>query len=316
MHHMKILHSLLDIPTLKDVYPEIGLTIGNFDGVHLGHRELLKKIKQTCVEKNLQFVVVTFVPHPQKILQPERERFLINSYEHRRSLLQGLGVDYLIEMTFTRDFSTLQADEFLSKYLLIYPRLKDFYLGYDFAFGANKQGTYDLVKTVCAPLNVQVEIQPKYEFNGKVVSSSFIRDCLVSGNIAEVEELLSRAFHLEGVVVKGEGRGKKIGFPTANIQVSGDLIVPNKGVYITRTKYNGMIYKSITNIGNNPTFKDTDHVHIETNLFDFDTDIYGENLDIEFLHKIRDEKKFSTVNDLIAQIKADVNLAKEFLSKR
>jgi len=260
---MKILHSLLDIPTLKDVYPEIGLTIGNFDGVHLGHRELLKKIKQTCVEKNLQFVVVTFVPHPQKILQPERERFLINSYEHRRSLLQGLGVDYLIEMTFTRDFSTLQADEFLSKYLLIYPRLKDFYLGYDFAFGANKQGTYDLVKTVCAPLNVQVEIQPKYEFNGKVVSSS-----------------------------------------------------PNKGVYITRTKYNGMIYKSITNIGNNPTFKDTDHVHIETNLFDFDTDIYGENLDIEFLHKIRDEKKFSTVNDLIAQIKADVNLAKEFLSKR
>jgi len=311
---MKILHSLRDIPKINDVYPEIGLTIGNFDGVHLGHRQLLKKIKSECVSKKLSFVVMTFIPHPQKILQPEKERFLINSYDQRRKLLRKLGVDFLIEMGFTRDFSTQPPEKFLQDHLLFYPKLRDFYLGYDFAFGANKQGDFDLVKALCKPLNVEVEIQPKFEFKGKVVSSSLIRERIISGNLGEAQELLDRPFHLEGVVVKGEGRGRKIGFPTANIQVSPDLIVPHRGVYITRTIYNGMTYNSITNIGHNPTFKDTHQLHIETNLFDFDTDIYGETLDIEFLQKVRDERKFPTVNDLIAQIKDDVCTAKNFLS--
>ena len=311
---MRILHNLLDIPKINGELPAIGLTIGNFDGVHIGHRQLLKKIKSDCLAKNLLFVVVTFVPHPQKILQPDKERFLINSYEQRRTLLKKLGVDVLVEMKFTRDFSTLKAEEFLSKYLLSYPNLKDFYLGYDFAFGANKEGDYDLVKSICHPRGVEVEIQPKFEFHGQVVSSSLIRERLLSGKIDEVEAILERPYHMEGVVVKGEGRGKKIGFPTANIQVSQDLLVPHKGVYVTRTIYNGMTFKSVTNIGNNPTFKDGNQIHIETNLFDFDTDIYGEMLDIQFLHKIRDEKKFPTVNDLISQIKADVDFAKDFLS--
>lgn len=310
---MKILHNLLDIPKDKDGWPAIGLTIGNFDGVHIGHRELLKKIKSECQAKNLLFVVVTFVPHPQKILQPEKDRFLISSYEHRRVLLKRLGVDVLIEMNFTRDFSTLKAEEFVSQYLLTYPNLKDFYLGYDFAFGANKEGGHDLVNAICHPKGVEVEIQPKYEFQGKVVSSSMIRERLLSGKIDEVESILQRPFHLEGVVVKGEGRGKKIGYPTANIQVSPDLIVPQKGVYVTRTIYKGMTYQSVTNIGNNPTFKDGNQLHIETNLFDFNMDIYGEILDIQFLHKLRDERKFSTVNDLIVQIKLDVEAAKKFL---
>lgn len=313
---MKILHNLLDIPKDKDGWPAIGLTIGNFDGVHIGHRELLKKIKSECKAKNLLFVVVTFVPHPQKILQPEKERFLISSYDQRRELLKRLGVDVLVEMNFTRDFSTLKAEEFVSQYLLTYPNLKDFYLGYDFAFGANKEGGHDLVNAICHPKGVEVEIQPKYEFQGKVVSSSMIRERLLSGKIDEVESILQRPFHLEGVVVKGEGRGKKIGFPTANIQVSADLIVPQKGVYVTRTIYKGMTYQSVTNIGNNPTFKDGNQLHIETNLFDFNMDIYGELLDIQFLHKLRDERKFPTVNDLIAQIKLDVEAAKKFLGSK
>jgi riboflavin kinase / FMN adenylyltransferase len=313
---MKILHNLLDIPKVKDGWPAIGLTIGNFDGVHSGHRELLKKIKSECKAKNLLFVVVTFVPHPQKILQPEKERFLISSYDQRRELLKRLGVDILVEMNFTRDFSTLKAEDFVSGYLLTYPNLKDFYLGYDFAFGANKEGGHDLVNAICHPKGVEVEIQPKYELDGKLVSSSMIREKLLSGKIDEVEAILQRPFHLEGVVVKGEGRGKKIGFPTANIQVSPDLIVPQKGVYVTRTIYKDMTYQSVTNIGNNPTFKDGNQLHIETNLFDFNMDIYGEILDIQFLHKLRDERKFPTVNDLIAQIKLDVESAKKFLGTK
>lgn len=312
---MKVLPSLLDLPAVNGVLPQIGLTIGNFDGVHLGHRQLLRKIKAECEEKNLKFVVVTFVPHPQKILNPERERFLINSYKKRRTLLADLGVDFLIEMKFTRDFSTLKADEFLSRYLLIYQGLRHFYLGYDFAFGANKEGGHDLVHQVCRPRGVEVEIQPKYEFNHEIVSSSLIREKLQAGDLDEIETLLERPFHIEGVVVKGEGRGKKIGFPTANIQVSEDLIVPQKGVYVTRTTYKGMTYQSVTNIGNNPTFKDSAQISIETNLFDFDLDIYGEVLEIQFLHKLRDEKKFPTVNDLISQIRADVESARAYLAK-
>jgi riboflavin kinase/FMN adenylyltransferase len=311
---MKILHNLLDIPRDRDGFPPIGLTIGNFDGVHIGHRELLGKIKTKCHSKNLLFVVVTFVPHPQKILQPDKDRFLINSYEQRRSLLQQIGVDILIEMKFTRDFSTLKPQEFLSKYVLSYPNLKDFYLGYDFAFGANKEGDHDLVNSICHPRGVEVEIQTKFEFHGKVISSSLIRERLLSGEIDQVQNILERPFYLEGVVIKGAGRGKKIGFPTANIQVSQDLIIPQKGVYITRTVYKGMTYQSVTNIGNNPTFKDGHQIHIETNLFDFNMDIYGETLEIQFLYKLRDEKKFPTVNDLINQIKADVDSAKEYLS--
>lgn len=311
---MKILHNLLDIPeTSSGIKPAIGVTLGNFDGVHLGHRDLLKKIKSDCLKNNLLFVVVTFVPHPQKILQPDKERFLINSYDQRRNLLSELGVDILVELNFTRDFSTLKAEEFLNKYLVSYPELKKLYLGYDFAFGANKEGDFDLVRDVCKPLKIEIEIQPKFEHEGIVVSSSLIRNLLLSGNIDEVEKILNRPFHLEGVVVKGEGRGKKIGFPTANIHASPDLIIPQKGVYVTRTVYKGMTYQSVTNIGNNPTFKDSDQLSIETNLFDFDSDIYGEVLNIQFLKKLRDERKFSTVNALIDQIKSDIQTARDYL---
>lgn len=309
---MKVLQSLSDISKEFEDVPDIGLTIGNFDGVHSGHQELLAKIKNDCKQKNQKFVVVTFIPHPQKILQPDRTRFLINSYQQRRVLLEKSGVDILIELGFTRDFSTLGAESFLEKYLLIYPNLKTFYLGYDFAFGANKEGDHDSVKAMCEPKGIKVEIQPKFEFEDRIVSSSLIRELLALGKIEEVDSILKRPYHLEGVVVKGQGRGKKIGFPTANVQVGEDLIIPSKGVYVTRTIYKGMTYQSITNIGNNPTFNEGDELHVETNLFDFDLDIYGEKIDIEFLHKIRNEKKFSTVNELIAQIKSDVEVAKKY----
>ncbi len=310
---MKLLNNLLEINSIEGKSLPIGLTIGNFDGVHVGHRQLLNKIKTECSKKNLSFAVVTFVPHPQKILQPEKERFLLCSYEKRRELLASLGVNYLVELKFTRDFSTLLPGDFMKTHLFNYEGLKEFYLGYDFAFGANKQGGHDLATEICKPKGIHVEIQPKFEISGELVSSTSIREMLLKGQVDEASKFLSRNFHLEGVVIKGEGRGKKIGFPTANIQVSPDLIVPENGVYVTRTRYKDMTYNSVTNIGFNPTFKEGDQVHIETNIFDFDLDIYGEKLDIEFIQKLRNERKFPTVNDLINQIKADVERAKVIL---
>lgn len=310
---MKVLSSLSDITVTAGKPVPLGVTIGNFDGVHLGHRQLLGRIREDCFKKGLAFAVVTFVPHPQKILQPEKEHFLLNSYERRRSLLSSLGVDYLVELPFTRDFSTLTPEEFMGKHLTI-EGVKSLYLGYDFAFGANKQGGHDLALEYCRPRGIHVEIQPKYQVEGEVVSSTRVRDLLLEGSVDQASKFLARNFQLEGVVIKGEGRGKKIGFPTANIQVSTDLIVPRNGVYVTKTLHQGMTYQSVTNVGFNPTFKEIRHLNIETNIFDFDRDIYGEPLEIEFVKKIRDERKFPTVNDLISQIRQDVETAKKILS--
>lgn len=308
---MKILQSLPELSS-SGASPAIGLTIGNFDGVHLGHRQLLAKIKSDCVAKKLLFTVVTFVPHPHKILHPEKESFLINSYEKRRSLLEQQGVDILVEMKFTRDFSTLSPEEFLERYLLVYPGISHLYLGYDFAFGANKQGGFDLVKNLCGPKGIEVELQPVFETQKQVVSSTVIRELILQGDVEKAGIYLGRSFDLEGVVVKGEGRGKKIGYPTANVQAPSDLILPGNGVYITKTTHQGMVYHSVTNIGHNPTFKQSKQLHIETNLFDFDSDIYGENLSIQFVKKIRDERRFPSVNELISQISDDVAVAREY----
>lgn len=306
---MKVIHNINEIPSTS----KIGVTIGNFDGVHIGHQHLLKDIRQKCDEKGLLFVVVTFVPHPQKILSPGRERFLINSYMFKRELLGKLGVDYLIEIEFNRDFSTLSPQEFLTNYLLPHPGLEDIYLGYDFAFGANKEGDFDIVRETCK--NVNVTIQPKFEFAGQTVSSTLIRKLISNGDLKEVEKVLARPFRLEGTVIKGEGRGRKIGFPTANILISPDLIIPAKGVYVSRTTNKGMTYNSITNIGNNPTFNSDNDIFIETHLFDFDDFLYGENIEVELYKKVRDEVKFSAVNELVEQIKKDIKVAKEYLCR-
>lgn len=309
---MKVIHRLEEIEKIQNQFPAIGLTIGNFDGVHLGHQQLLQHLKQKCVDKSLLFVVITFVPHPQKILHAERERFLISSYRQRREYLEQSGVDYLIELDFTRDFSTLSGEEFLDQYVLTYPSIESIYLGYDFAFGAHKQGSFDLVKNHCKLKNIDVEVQPKFDLKGSVISSSRIRTSIENGQVDEASELLGRSLCLDGVVVKGEGRGRKIGFPTANIQISPDSIVPKLGVYVTRTTYKGMTFKSITNIGKNPTFKDSDQVTIETNIFNFNSDIYGESIQIEFISRVRDERRFPTVTDLVDQIKKDVEFAKNY----
>lgn len=309
---MKVIHRLEEIDQVNDEYPALGLTIGNFDGVHLGHQQLLKQLKQKCADKSLVFAVVTFVPHPQKILHAERERYLISSYLQRRKFLEESGVDYLVEIDFTRDFSTLSGEDFLNKYILTYPKIAEIYLGYDFAFGAHKQGSFDMVKQFCASKNIIIEKQEKFEFDNEVISSSRIRRAIDQGSVDEASKLLGRPLCLDGVVVKGEGRGRKIGFPTANIQIASDSIVPKLGVYVTRTIYKGMIFKSITNIGKNPTFKDSDQVSIETNIFDFDSDIYGEPLHIEFIQRVRDERKFPTVSDLVDQIKQDVEFARNY----
>lgn len=312
---MKILKSLNEAFAAHDNSP-VGLTIGNFDGVHLGHQELLQKIKNDCMERNYSFGVVTFVPHPHQILQPEKKGFLINSYQQRRKYLEEIGVDLLIEIKFDRDFSTLSPESFLQNYIIPHKQIKKLYLGYDFAFGANKAGSHGIAHDLLQPLGVEVELQEVFKNQTGIVSSTLIREKLLAGDVVKASELLGRPFSLDGVVIKGEGRGKKIGYPTANIKVSEDQLIPAKGVYVTRTRYQGMTFNSITNIGSNPTFNKVQSLNIETNLFDFNSDIYGEEIEVNFLQKLRDERRFPTVNDLIKQISEDVDKAKEILGHK
>jgi riboflavin kinase/FMN adenylyltransferase len=289
------------------------VTIGNFDGVHSGHREFLAQIKNDCIRDHAKFVIVTFIPHPLQILK-SHTGFLINTYEERRELLASVGTDYLLEIDFTRDFSTLSPDMFLENFIFSFGGISKIYLGHDFAFGANKAGDFNLAKKFCALKNTELVLQKEFKVNEKIVSSTHARTSILSGDFVVANELLGRPYFLSGRVIKGEGRGKKIGFPTANIGYSKDLIIPAKGVYVSKVKIKDMIYNSITNIGINPTFNNGDEIHVETHLLNFSMDIYGEEIRVMFFKKLRDEKKFSSVNDLVGQISSDINLALSYFS--
>ncbi|MBH47645.1 MAG: riboflavin biosynthesis protein RibF [Halobacteriovorax sp.] len=302
---MKILNHTKDI-----VEHDFGATIGNFDGVHLGHVAMLEQVREKCKSQNLKFVVITFFPHPAQILRAMRG-FLVSGYEERRSLLKSLGVDYLIEIPFTRDFSATTATQFVEQYVQNVDRMKLLCLGYDFAFGAHKSGDYSTFDEMLK--NSGIELVALKEFCGdksEHISSSVIRELIRKGNVERISSFLGRHFSLKGKVVKGKGRGKGIGYPTANLQIAEELIAPSTGVYATKAVLRGKTYQSVTNIGFNPTFNDSLHMTIETHIFSSIDDFYDEEMTVIFLGKIREEKRFSGVDELKAQIAKDSEVAK------
>jgi riboflavin kinase/FMN adenylyltransferase len=302
-----------NINDLKTIYSEemVQVTIGNFDGVHVGHREFLSRISKDCKNNKCKFVVITFVPHPVQILKAQ-SGFLINTFSERRELLALCGVDYLLEVDFTRDFSTLSPEDFLEKYVFNFDGITKIYLGHDFAFGANKSGDYKLAKSFCENKNISLILQDEFLMNNHSVSSTIARQAISNGEVEKVISLLGRSYFLSGRVIKGQGRGKQIGFPTANVDYGKELIIPGIGVYISQTTIHDMTYNSLTNIGVNPTFNNGGEINIETHLLGFDRDIYGEEIRVSFLKKLRDERKFASVNDLVNQINNDVQVAKLF----
>ncbi len=306
---MIVVNSIDDIDSKE--YVGIGLTVGNFDGLHLGHQEFIGKMVVSCEQNGLLPVTMSFKPHPVMILRPQ-ENFLINSYEERAHLIEALGVKYLVEFPFNRDVSSLPPGAFLDRHIISNSKVRKLFLGFDFAFGANKSGGHLFIKNYCKDKEITVEFQQQYFINNKAVSSTTIRDSIRSGDVALASRLLDRPFYLSGSVVKGDGRGRLLGFPTANIGELAGRVVPSEGVYVTCTYYQNKKYDSITNVGKNPTFLSSDTTRVETHLFDFDRDVYGEKIKVEFLKKIRDEKKFSSANELVAQIKVDIENAKIF----
>lgn len=289
-----------------------GATIGNFDGVHLGHLAMLEQVKEKCKQKNLKFVVITFFPHPAQILRAMRG-FLISGYEERRTLLEAAGVDYLVEIPFTRDFSATTAPQFVEQYVQQIKNMNLLCLGYDFAFGAHKSGDFSTFDSMLK--DRAIELVALKEFCGEKsehISSTVIRDLIRKGCVDRVSDFLGRSFSLTGKVVRGKGRGKGIGYPTANLQIAEELIAPSTGVYATQTILRGKMYKSVTNIGFNPTFNDSLHMTIETHLLSSVDDFYEEEMKVIFLGKIREEKRFGGVEELKSQISKDASIAREW----
>ena len=284
---------------------KFGIAIGNFDGFHLGHQTIISKMLDHCKKQNMILVIMTFVPHPRIILQGAKQ-FLINDYKNRRKFMQESGLEILCEVEFTRQFSNLNPEEFLDDCILKEKRIKCFFLGHDFSFGKGKKGDRTFVEKYCLENNISVEVLDEFKKGKEKIFSSHIRNLLKQGNIKKANRHLGREFFLEGRVVNGLARGKKIGFPTANLNVKEDLLVPGVGVFSTKVIYGDEVYLSLTNIGFNPTFKGLNDITIETHILDFEKNIYGEEIKVVFIERIREEKKFLSFSDLKKQIKDDI----------
>jgi riboflavin kinase/FMN adenylyltransferase len=289
--------------------------IGNFDGVHLGHRQILNTVIQKAQAISGVSVVYTFMPHPQIALRPQVKTQLLTTYYERLQHLEKSGIDYVIEQPFSREFSITTAEEFFNDILLHRLNAKEVVVGYDFSFGKGRQGHLDSLKKYCDQASVRLTVIPPFRVQGDIASSTRIRQFLSASEIQKANELLGYTFYYHGIVQKGEGRGRKLGFKTANLILEQKLVLP-LGVYATWTKVNDQKFISVTNIGVRPTFynKSEMEANIETHIIGQEIDLYGKNITIEFEQKIREEKKFASKEKLSDQIKKDIIMTTNLLS--
>ncbi len=290
------------------------MTIGSFDGVHLGHQQIIQPLVENAHQAGLPAVVVTFHPHPQLVINAETRPYYLTLPEKRAQLLGSLGVDHVLTYAFSPQTSQMSPEVFIASLFDSF-HFKQLWVGYDFALGKDRQGTPAHLQMIGSERGFSVHEVPAFYLDGDLVSSSRIRKALRAGEIREANRLLGRNFSLSGKVVPGEKRGKSLGFPTSNLDVPPEVVDLRPGVYACRVELDGVSYSAVTNIGYRPTFgEDLEAARIETHLLDFSRDLYGTTLEINFHQRLRNEKKFSRVEDLIDQINADVARTREILA--
>jgi len=292
---------------------ETVLTIGVFDGVHAGHRYLLKKLQQRAAEKNLLSGVVTFSPHPQSVLHQHNQLPWLSSLEDRVRAFRELGINIVAVLTFTPKVAQLSAQEFISlvkKHL----RMRGIMVGPDFALGRGREGNINLLRALGREMEFSVEVIPPFTINGEVVSSTLIRQALVRGDMRKVERLMGRHFYLRGKVITSDKRGRVLGFPTANLDIKSQQALPGNGIYATIAHIDGKRFRSATNIGVRPTFGRWGKT-VETHLLNYKGDLYGKDMRLEFVQKLRDEQRFPSSEELKAQIEKDIREVEAVLAK-
>ncbi len=292
----------------------IFLTIGNFDGIHKGHKVILDQLKKDAKAVGAKTAILSFDPHP-KIFFKNKKNFLINSKSKKISILEKLDIDILIDLKFNKDLINLSFEEFEQGILIDKLDIKKLYLGNDFRYGNQRKGNIETLKKICEKTNinlVEVELINNTNSNDKV-SSSQIRDLISEGNIKKANQNLVFKFSISGIVIKGDQRGRTIGIPTANIEYPEELVIPPYGVYAVEVKILEQIHHGIVNFGMRPTFN-KDFPILEALIFDFERDIYGEEIEVILHEKIRGEIKFNGIKELLNQISLDITVAKKILN--
>jgi riboflavin kinase/FMN adenylyltransferase len=308
---MKIFHGLENANILR---PTV-LTLGVFDGLHLGHQRIMQTVVERAKAVNAVATAITFDPHPRAVLLPESAPPLLQTLDQRLANFEVLGIEQAIVIAFDREFAAQPAEDFLTN--IVHDRLhaKEVYLGKGFAFGKNRGGNIDLLRKMSKELGFFANEVEEVTLRGKRISSSKIRRLLSEGRVNLVRRMLGRPYGVEGVIIRGNRRGHTIGFPTANLHPH-NRVIPKFGVYASATLVGGVWRRSITNIGVRPTFENQAEPSIETYLFDFDGDLYGDVLRVRFLHRIRDERKFSGIDELKSQIEKDSRRALNYFGHK
>ena len=290
------------------------VTIGTFDGIHIGHQKILKNLIRAANNEGKKSVLLTFFPHPRMVLQKDNKILLLNTIEEKSGLLEKMGLDYLIIHPFSKEFSRLTALDFVRDILINKLNTSKLIIGYDHHFGKNREGNIHQLKEYSLLYDFKVEEIPAQDIDDVSVSSTKIRTALKDGNLKTANNYLGYHYMLNGTVVSGKKLGGTIGFPTANLEIKEPYkLIPKTGVYIIKTHINTVLYTGIMNIGFNPTVLGK-HQTIEAHLFDFNEDLYGKEIMIEFIYFLREEHKFKSIEELVVQLNIDKENAISYLS--
>jgi len=291
------------------------VTIGTFDGVHLGHKQIINRLLQKAKEINGTPLIITFWPHPRIVLQQnEKPIFLLNTLDEKTQLFNNLGIDKVLVCPFTKEFSVLSPLDFVKKYLVEMIGLRSIIFGYDHHFGKNREGNFDNLQNYAKEWNFEIEKVEEYREGLTNISSTTIRRMLSEGELENANTLLGYNYFMTGIVTDGLRIGRKIGFPTANIIVDKNKLVPKQGVYAVKVYINNKSYNGVLNIGHKPTITENKlNTTIEVHIFDFDENIYKKSIQVEFIKYIRTEKKFDSIAELISQIENDIAICKSII---
>lgn len=292
------------------------VTIGSFDGVHVGHQKIIERLTSIAEIRNGESVLMTFWPHPRHILTPEDKSLkILTTFDEKAGLLKQSGIDHLIKIPFTSEFSQLSSSEFIKLYLLEKINTKVLVIGYDHRFGKNREGSFENIKNNSEQYGFEVEEIPEQDINNVAVSSTKIRKALFEGNVDLASKFLGRNYTISGNVVPGNKIGRQLGFPTANILPDNEYkLIPGDGIYAVRVEFENVFYDGMLSIGFRPTIGLSERT-IEVNIFNFNLDIYNQQLTIHFITKFRDEMKFDNLEELQVQLSRDYETATKILSR-
>lgn len=304
---MKILYQLTELAKTKE---PIGIALGTFDGLHIGHQQVIGTLVDYCKAHGYKSVVYTFSNHPRELTRNGHRVHRLASNADKEKLIAQTGADYLLMIPFDEGFMKTSPEEFVHKYLIDGMNVKALAVGFDYRFGKGAAGDVALLEKLASKYHYELLVAQAVSLNGHKVSSSEVRDKIKHGDMPAAKEMLGRPYSVAGKVIKGKQVGRTLGFPTANLEVESFMSLIKPGVYVSYTEVGGKLYESLSNVGYNPTFEQTE-LNLETFIYNFDEDIYGQTIRIYFVAHMRGEMKFNSLDALIAQMNQDVSVSKE-----